>query len=120
MTARKLTVTVDADAVFFPTKLVACISLPSISPTSGFLASCQGVEYGFFGNLEALTKTACSILLASVDTCKTKTVKDEKIGIHEIKYGPMGEDLFAEMCMRKNGVIGMEVFDLSKDGCCVA
>ena len=31
-----------------------------------------------------------------------------------------GEDLFAEMCMRKNGVLGIELFDISKDGCCEA
>ena len=32
----------------------------------------------------------------------------------------MGEDLFEETCMRKNGVTGIEVFDISKDGCCEA
>ena len=32
----------------------------------------------------------------------------------------MGEDLFAEMCMRKNGVSAIEAFDISKDGCCEA
>merc|ERR1712151_98998 len=37
-----------------------------------------------------------------------------------LEYGPMGEDLFAEMCMRKNGVTELEVFDITKDGCCEA
>ena len=42
------------------------------------------------------------------------------MGVEDGKYGPMGEDLFAETCMRKNGVTGIEVFDISKDGCCEA
>ena len=55
-------------------KLVAHISLLPISPTGGFLANCaQGVECGFFDNLEVFSQTAFSILLANVDTCKTKT-----------------------------------------------
>ena len=32
------------------------------------------------------------------------------------KDGFIEEDLFTEMCMRKNGGIGIEVFDISKDG----
>ena len=64
-------------------KLVARISLLPISPTGGFLANCaEGVECGFFDNLEVFSQTAFSILLANVDTCKTKTVKNWKVGIH--------------------------------------
>ena len=33
--------------------------------------------------------------------------------IDKCKYGPMA----AEMCMRKNGIIAIELFDVSKDGC---
>ena len=71
-------------------------------------------------NLEVFSQTAFSILLANVDTCKTKTVKNWKVGIHKGKYGPMGEDLFAEMCLRKNGVEEIDAFDITKDGCCAA
>ena len=39
----------------------------------------------------------------------TRTVKDWKIGVENSNYGPMGEDLFVGMCMRKNGVTGTEV-----------
>ena len=45
------------------------------------------------------------------------TAKDWKKGIEKGEYGPIGEDLFAEMCMRKNESL---VFDVSKDGCCEA
>ena len=66
------TVKVDADCVFFLHQLVDCIKLLPAAPTGAFLANCEGVEYGFFGNLEVFSKTAFSILLANVDTCKTK------------------------------------------------
>jgi len=114
------TVKADADAVFFPAKLVARIAQLPVPATGAFLINCEGVKYGFFGNLEVISKTAFSILAANIDTCDSDTVKDWKVGIEKGKYGPMGEDLFAEMCMRKNGVTGMEVFDITKDGCCQA
>ena len=57
------TVKVDADAVLFPAKRMARINLLPMSPTDGFLANCEGVEYGFLGNLEAFSKTAFSILV---------------------------------------------------------
>merc|ERR1712150_101304 len=85
-----------------------------------FLINCESVKYGFFGNLEVISKTAFSILTANLDTCNKKTVANWKVGIENGKHGPMGEDLFAEMCLRKNGVTGLEVFDISKDGCCPA
>ena len=75
------------------------------------------MKCGFFGNLEVISKIAFSILALNIDTCDKDTVKDWKVGIDKGKYGPMGEDLFAEMCMRKNGVTGL---DISKDGCCEA
>ena len=37
----------------------------------------------------------------------------EKGLLDTCKYGPMGEDLFVEMCMKKNGVTGTEVFDIT-------
>ena len=78
------------------------------------LLSAELQQCSFFGNLEVILKTAFSILLANVDTC----VKDWKIGVENCKHDPMGEDLFADIGMRKNGVTGTEVFDITKDGCC--
>ena len=54
--------------------------------------------------------------LANVITYDKDIVKDCKIGIENCKYGPVGEDLFAEMCMKKNGVTGTDVFDFTKNG----
>merc|ERR1712099_150942 len=110
----------DADAVFFPEKLVPRIHLLPVGPAGAFLANCEGVKYGFFGNLEVISKTAMSIFINAIDTCKHKTVANWKVGIEHGKYGPMGEDLFAEMCMRKNGVEHIDAFDITKDGCCAA
>ena len=50
----------------------------------------------------------------------TALVLNWKVGIDKGKYGPMGKDLFAEMCMRKNEVTTVGAFDISKDGCCEA
>ena len=46
---------------------------------------------------------AFSIIAANIETCDKDTVKEQKVGVEDGKYGSMGEDLFAETCMRKNG-----------------
>ena len=43
-----------------------------------------------------------------------------KVGIKNGKYGPMGEDLFAQTCMDRHGVKKVERFDLTRDGTCPA
>merc|ERR1712232_1395271 len=43
-----------------------------------------------------------------------------KVGIKNGKYGPMGEDLFAQKCMDRHGVKKVERFDLTRDGACPA
>jgi len=114
------TVKVDADAVFTPEKLKERIHLMPVPPKGAFLVNCEKVKYGFFGNLEVFDKVAFSTLVANIDSCSKATVSNWKVGIDKGKYGPMGEDLFAEMCMRKNGVNAMEAFDITKDGACEA
>ena len=54
--------------------------------------------------------------ISNIDSCSKTTVSNWKVGIDKGKYGPMEEDLFAEMCTRKNGVTAMEAFDITKDG----
>jgi hypothetical protein len=114
------TVKADADAVFVPPRLVNRIRLAPVGPGGAFMVNCEKVKYGFFGNLEVFDKMAFSVLAANIDSCSTGSVSNWKTGIDHGKYGPMGEDLFAELCMRKNGVTAMEMFDISKDGCCEA
>merc|ERR1712238_555582 len=59
------------------------------------LQNCQYVDYGFFGNLEVLSQKAFQVLLGNLDSCYTDV--DWKVGVKDGKYGPMGEDLFAEL-----------------------
>merc|ERR1712039_1111886 len=91
-----------------------------IWPTLGatLLQNCEYVDYGFFGNLEVISGKAFGVLVGNLDTCYTEV--DWKVGVKGGKYGPMGEDLFAEVCMSKNGVHKVEAFDVTTDGACPA
>jgi len=112
------TVKADPDAVFLPARLKSRVRW-LIRPTNGIiLTNCRHVDYGFFGNLEVFSSTAFSVLVANVDTCSSTL--PWKTGIQNGKYGPMGEDLFAEVCLEKNGVSKVEAFDITIDGACPA
>ena len=112
------TVKADPDAVFLLSRLVQRIKwLPR--PEQGiYLVNCQLVDNGFFGNLEVFSSQVFGILIANIDTCNTQI--DWKTGVKGGKFGPMGEDLFAEKCMEKNGVSKVTAFDISIDGACPA
>jgi len=86
------------------------------APTGVFLTNCKQVDYGFFGSLEVFSEIAFSSLIVNMDKCSN--MLPWKIGIKGGKYGPMGEDLFAEICLEKNGALKVEAFDLKVDGAC--
>jgi len=110
------TVKVDPDAVFLPARLKPRVRW-LIRPKNGLLlANCRHVDYGFFGNLEVYSSMAFSILVANIDKCSE--MLPWKVGIKDGKYGPMGEDLFAEICLAKNGVSKADAFDITIDGAC--
>jgi len=111
-------VKVDADAVFVPERLQDRIQWMPRTTSGVMLQNCEYVDYGFFGNLEVLSTKAFDVLVDSLDTCYTEV--DWKVGVKNGKYGPMGEDLFAEICMSKNGVHKVEAFDVTTDGACPA
>jgi len=111
-------VKVDPDAVFVPERLRDRIQWMPRTINGVMLQNCQYVDYGFFGSLEVLSKRAFEVLVDNVDTCYTQI--DWKVGIKHGKYGPMGEDLFMEICMEKNGVNKVEAFDITTDGACEA
>merc|ERR1739838_914509 len=96
-------VKVDADAVFFANKLVEALRGTAVPAEGVYLENCPFVEYGYFGNLE--------VFYAGLNW---------KVGIKNGKYGPMGEDLFAQTCMDRHGVKKVERFDLTRDGTCPA
>merc|ERR1712151_1175272 len=84
-----------------------------ITYTGIYFENCKGVEWGFFGNLEVYSVKAFGSLLANIDSCSKKI--DWVTGT---KFGPIGEDLFAQMCMDYQGVSKIAKFDLSTDGAC--
>jgi len=112
------TVKVDPDAVFVPSRLVSRIRMLPRPANGIFLVNCKHVDNGFFGNLEVYSSQAFGILVQNIDKCNTQI--PWKIGVKDGKNGPMGEDLFAEKCMEKNGVAKVETFDISIDGACPA
>merc|ERR1712203_626986 len=52
------------------------------------------VKWGFFGNLEVFSVEAFNTLLDNIDSCSQKID-----WVKGTKFGPIGEDLFAQMCM---------------------
>lgn len=109
---------VDADAVFVPNRLRKWLSTQRVPTPGVYLENCKFVDYGYFGNLEVYSQAAFQTLLQNIDMCKA-TLK-WKEGIKNGKYGPMGEDLFAQTCLDKVGVRRIEAFDIAVDGACPA
>jgi len=111
-------VKVDATAVFFANKLVEVLRGMPVPAEGVYMENCPFVEYGYFGNLEVFSKNAFGTLLTQMEDCYHGM--DWKTGIKKGKYGPMGEDLFAQKCMDRHGVKKVERFDLTRDGSCPA
>lgn len=111
-------VKVDADAVFVPSRLAPMLETQLIPENGIYLENCRYVKYGWFGNLEIFSQVAFQTLLDNIDSCKAEL--PWKIGVENGKWGPMGEDLFAQVCLDKRGVRRGEGFQLSTDGACEA
>jgi hypothetical protein len=109
---------VDADAVFIPTRLRSWLSKQRVPEPGIYLENCKYVDYGYFGNLEVFSTAAFSTLLQNINMCKSSL--NWKTGIKNGKYGPMGEDLFAQNCLDKVGVRRVEALDITTDGACPA
>jgi len=111
-------VKVDADAVFVPSRLVSYLSSKLVPATGIYLENCKNVKYGWFGSLEIFSAVAFETLLGSMASCKDTI--DWQTGVDGGKYGPMGEDLFAQVCLDANGVSRGEAFGTKLDGTCEA
>jgi len=109
---------VDADAVFFPSKLVGALSDYKVPQEGVYIENCKYVDWGYFGNLEVFSKQAFITLVDNLETCYTSI--PWKDGVLGGKYGPMGEDLFAQKCMDMLGVGRQENWMLTTDGACQA
>merc|ERR1711879_968301 len=84
------------------------------------MGNCKYVDYGYFGNLEVFSKAAFTTLVANIDLCKASPEINWKVGVKNGKFGPMGEDLFAQTCLDMKGVRRVEAFDITTDGACPA
>jgi len=108
----------DADAVFFPLKLMNVLRPVAVPAEGLYMENCKYVNWGYFGNLEVFSKQAFTTLVGSLEECYTTL--PWKVGALEGKFGPMGEDLFAQKCMDLMGVGKQEMFELTTDGACPA
>jgi len=106
-------VKVDADAVFVPHRLKGMLQGHPITYSGIYLENCKSVQWGFYGNLEVFSVEAFNTLLANIDSCSQKID-----WVKGTKWGPIGEDLFAQMCMDYNGVSKVQNFDVTTDGAC--
>jgi len=106
-------VKVDADAVFVPQRLRNMLTQQPDTYTGVYIENCKGVEWGYFGNLEIMSKTAFKLLLDNIDSCS-----DKIDWVKGTKWGPIGEDLFAQMCMDWQGVAKIDNFEVTTDGAC--
>jgi len=112
------TAKVDADAVFLPMRLREKLSKVEVTDKGVYLENCKFVKFGFFGNIEVISKTGVATFLANLDNCKSSLNylgKEEDYGNEQ-----WGEDLFAQRCMDLNGVDKVSAWDITTDGACEA
>jgi len=105
----------DADAVFVPWRLQKVLSTQPVSWSGTYIENCEGVQYGFFGNVEVISHAAFQKLVSNIDSCSQKI---KWASMHATTWGPIGEDLFAQKCMDLSGVDKVQNFDLTVDGVC--
>merc|ERR1739844_111842 len=65
-------VKVDADAVFVPQRLRNMLTQQPDTYTGVYIENCKGVEWGYFGNLEIMSKKAFKLLIDNIDSCSEK------------------------------------------------
>jgi len=109
----------DADVVFIASRLQQKLAGIKTPKEGVYIEHCKEVEYGMFGSLEVMSKTAAVILFQNVDRCYTGEV-NWKASKSAKKYGWYGEDLFAQKCMDLHGVKKVWDFDMVTDGTCEA
>merc|ERR1719221_327800 len=109
----------DPDVVFIASRLQQKLASIKTPKEGVYLEHCKEVQYGMFGSLEVMSKTAAVILFQNVDRCYTGEV-NWKASKSAKKYGWYGEDLFAQKCMDLHGVKKVWDFDMVTDGTCEA
>jgi len=109
----------DPDVVFIAERLQQKLAGIKTPKEGVYIESCKEVNYGFFGSLEVMSKTAAVILFQNVETCYNGELNWKRSKTAQ-KYGWYGEDLFAQKCMDRHGVKKIWDFSLVTDGTCKA
>merc|ERR1712083_1057617 len=68
------------------------------TPHSVYFENCPNVQYGLFGNLEVISRTAASVLTTYLEDCHAVFAPCANQGC-DWKFGPWGEDVFVQRCM---------------------
>merc|ERR1712066_682939 len=63
------------------------------TPHGVYRENCPNVQYGFFGNLEVMSRTAASVLTTYLEDCHAVFAPCANEGC-DWKFGPWGEDVF--------------------------
>jgi hypothetical protein len=103
------TVKIDPDTVFLPDRLKLKLSGQKVTEKGVYFTNCEHVQFGFFGNLEVISKAGFSALLGGLEECKA----DPKV--NNVTFG---EDLLMQLCMAKMGVDNVEDFYITTDDAC--
>merc|ERR1711948_225406 len=106
----------DIDAVFLPERFLHRMQGFHVPEGGVFIENCEKVMFGFFGNLEVVSKDGFDTFASNLESCK-KTI-DWKGTDPDWKFGPYGEDLFMQKCMEKVGVQKQSDFYMDADGMC--
>lgn len=114
---KQWTVKADPDTLFIPARLSARLQNQPVPATGLYIEHCKGVDYGFFGSLEVMSKTAALILFQNLEKCYNGELNWKGDELAQ-KYGWYGEDLFAQRCMDLHNVKKIWQFDLVADGTC--
>merc|ERR1711860_416658 len=83
----------DADAVFVKTRLQKVLAAQPVSWTGTYVENCEGVQYGFFGNVEVLSHKAFETLVQNLDSC-SESIK--WASMTATAWGPIEEELGGE------------------------
>jgi len=88
------TVKADPDTVWVPQRLRDWLGGQGDPGSGAFVSNCMGVDNGFYGALEVISRGAVETYLREIDNCQVELDGQEG----------MGEDLFAQWCMQSKGV----------------
>jgi len=113
------TVKVDADTVFLPQRLQNWLTGKKVTANGIYYSNCKGVQYAFWGAMEVMSQQAVRTYIDNLDECHSAEAQCANTGC-DWKFGPWGEDVFAQKCMDRHQVNQVEAFDLVFDGRCPA